>query len=87
MKSVRSQIVQSLRSAIELGGLETPPEIGDETVLLGTGLDSLGLAMLVVEVEEKLGYDPFTLMGEPVYPKTLGEFVQIYERFSADHRR
>jgi hypothetical protein len=29
-----------------------------------------------------LGYDPFTLMDEPVYPKTLGEFVAVYERFA-----
>ena len=86
MSEIRTEIDQCLRKAMGLAGVEVPAEMGDETVLLNTGLDSLGLAMVVVELEEILGYDPFTLMDEPVYPQTLGEFVQIYERF-ADYRR
>lgn len=60
--------------------------ISEEALLLETGLDSLGLAMLVVDLEDRLGYDPFTLMDKPVYPRTFGEFVELYERF-AEHRR
>jgi len=86
MTSVRTEIDACLRRAIELAGLEAPPKIREDAVLLDTGLDSLGLAMVVVDLEETLGYDPFTLMEEPVYPRTFGDFVQIYERF-ADRRR
>lgn len=53
-------------------------DLPDDVVLLETGLDSLGFAILVTRLEETLGYDPFTEMDEPVYPQTLGEFVDIY---------
>lgn len=54
------------------------PEIERETVLLGTGLDSLGFAILVTRLEEELGYDPFSLATTAFYPRTLGEFVDFY---------
>lgn len=54
----------------------------DDTVLLESGLDSLGFAMLVSRLEEELGYDPFVLMEQPVYPSTFGEFVEIYRKFA-----
>jgi len=57
------------------------PELTDELLLLESGLDSLGFAILVAALEEKLNYDPFTMMDEPVYPKTFAEFINIYERF------
>ncbi len=50
-------------------------------MLLESGLDSLGFAVLVTRLELSLGYDPFSLMEEPVYPQTLGEFVGINDRF------
>lgn len=56
--------------------------IDDQTVLLESGLDSLGFAMLVSRLEEELGYDPFVAMEEPVYPSTFGEFVEIYRKFA-----
>lgn len=52
-----------------------------DTVLLRSGLDSLGFAILVARLEEELGYDPFLIMTEPVYPGTFGEFLDIYERY------
>lgn len=57
-------------------------DISSATVLLESGLDSLGFAILVARLEEELGYDPFTMMAEPVYPQTFGELVAIYERFA-----
>ena len=54
-------------------------EINDEMVLLDSGLDSLGFAILVARLEEELEYDPFVEMEEAVYPTTFGEFVKIYE--------
>ncbi|ODP99261.1 hypothetical protein [Salinivibrio sp. SS2] len=54
--------------------------IADEQVLLDSGLDSLGFAILVALLEEELDFDPFQEMDEAVYPTTFGEFVAIYEK-------
>ena len=51
----------------------------DDTVLLESGLDSLGFAILVATLEDELEYDPFTMSDTPIYPKTFGEFVKMYE--------
>ena len=58
------------------------PELSDDVILLESGLDSLGFAILVATLEEKLEFDPFTLMDEPFYPSTFGEFVAIYEKMN-----
>lgn len=60
----------------------TVPELTNDVVLLQSGLDSLGFAILVASLEEKLGFDPFTMMDNPVYPRTFGEFVGIYEKMN-----
>ncbi|WP_418357374.1 phosphopantetheine-binding protein [Shewanella basaltis] len=57
--------------------------INDDQVLLESGLDSLGFAILVALLEEELDLDPFQLMEDAVYPKTFGEFVAIYEKYSS----
>ena len=56
------------------------PEITDELILLDSGLDSMGFAILVLELEEQLGFDPFSISDEPFYPKTFGDFVKFYEK-------
>jgi len=58
------------------------PELKDDVVLLESGLDSLGFAILVATLEEKLEFDPFTIMDEPLYPSTFAEFVEIYEKMN-----
>lgn len=55
------------------------PELTGDTVLLETGLDSLGFAILVTRLEEELGFDPFSLSTEAYYPRTFREFVDFYE--------
>lgn len=57
---------------------ETAPSLLDNTVLLETGLDSLGFAILVTRLEEELGFDPFSLAAEAYYPRTFREFVDFY---------
>jgi acyl carrier protein len=56
-----------------------PPVLTDDTVLLDTGLDSLGFAIVVTRLEEELGYDPFSISEDAYYPQTFGEFVKFYE--------
>ncbi len=57
------------------------PALTPDTVLLETGLDSLGFAIFVSSLDEALGYDPFTLAEDAYYPQTFGEFVAFYERY------
>ena len=51
----------------------------DDLVLLDSGLDSLGFAVLVARLEDKLGVDPFTASEDALFPVTFGDFVKVYE--------
>ena len=57
----------------------TVDKLEDTTVILESGLDSLGFVILVSVLAEEIGFDPFAGMDEPIYPKTFGEFISIYE--------
>lgn len=79
--NIRQEIETSYREACKNRNIEVPESLEDDMVLLESGLDSLGFAVLVTDLEMKLGYDPFTLMDEPVYPRTFAELFSVYERF------
>jgi aryl carrier-like protein len=79
---LNTTILTCLRDIAEMTECSLVSPLQDDTVLLESGLDSLGFAMLVSRLEEELGYDPFVQMVEPVYPATLGEFVSIYRKFA-----
>lgn len=82
MSDVRDVIVESIHRIAEENDLELSDMLDDNSILLESGLDSLGFAILVAELESSLGFDPFVMMEEPVYPNTLGEFVAIYKKFN-----
>ena len=77
---MRTMILQLIREVAENIDCKLVEDIDDDTVLLESGLDSLGFAILVARLEEELGRDPFTETDNVIYPRTLGEFVAIYER-------
>lgn len=81
MESVRQAIINEIILLLDEDNLSIP-SFSDDTVLLETGLDSLGFAVLVTRLESSLGYDPFTIMSEAVYPRTLSEFVEVYTRYA-----
>ena len=54
------------------------PNVIDSMILLESGMDSLGFAILVMELEEQLGFDPFSSSEEAYYPQTFGELVEFY---------
>lgn len=81
MRNLRERITTAIQETADIRGTEVGVLV-DETVLLESGLDSLGFAILVARLEEELGYDPFVLMDIPVYPRTLSEFIEIYQRFA-----
>jgi len=74
---IRTVILEQLAELFEEDELPMP-EFHDDTVLLETDLDSLGFAVLVTRLDEGLGYDPFSMMDEPVYPTTFKGFVDVY---------
>jgi acyl carrier protein len=76
--SIRSTIIEQMRQiAVEQDRKLAP--LTDELVLLESGLDSLGFAILVARLEDTLGLDPFTTSEDVYYPVTLGEFIRFYE--------
>lgn len=82
MSNLKENIITLFEETLEERGAVLANKIDDDMILLESGLDSLGFAILVVKLEESLGYDPFTMMKDAVYPTTLGEFVKIYEQHS-----
>ncbi len=83
---IKSVIAEHLYNLLTERDITLEKPLSETTVLLATGLDSLAYAILVVQLETRLGYDPFLLMEEPIYPRTYGDLIEIYERFQ-DHRR
>lgn len=79
---MKNKIVAIIQELAAESGWKIVSDLNNQTVLLESGLDSLGFAILVARLEEELQYDPFSMMDEPVYPRTLGEFVAIYERYA-----
>lgn len=81
--NMKELILEKFNEALSQINAEVQYEdISDSQVLLETELDSLGFAILVALLEEELDYDPFQLMEDAVYPRTFGDFVQIYEKYS-----
>lgn len=52
--------------------------LNSNPVLLETGMDSLGFAVLVTQLEEKLDFDPFSDSEDAFYPTYFDEFVNFY---------
>lgn len=79
MRSVIGETLSEIADEQGIGRLE----LADESVLLESGVDSLGFAILVSRLEEHLGVDPFSVSDEPYYPRTFGEFVDFYQKHAA----
>ena len=79
--SVRSTITEQFEQvALEQKRKLAP--LSDDLRLLDSGLDSLSFALIVVRLEESLGYDPFDVADEIKFPVTFGDFVKLYENHS-----
>ena len=76
--SVRLTVISLLEQVAKDQSVKLPP-LSDALVLLDSGLDSLGFAILVARVEDALGVDPFATSEEAYFPVTLGDFVGVYE--------
>ena len=76
--SVRPAVVSQFEQ-VAIEQKRTLTRLTDETRLLDVGLDSLSLALIVVRLEEVLGFDPFDTSEDLQFPVTFGEFVRLYE--------
>jgi acyl carrier protein len=57
--------------------------LSDTLKLVDSGLDSLSFALIVMRLEDALGFDPFDTDEAATFPVTLGEFVRLYEKAAA----
>ena len=76
--SIKLTIMEQMAQVAREHGKVLAP-LKDDLQLAECGLDSLGFAVLVARLEDRLGIDPFTAAGDAFFPVTLGEFVKVYE--------
>jgi acyl carrier protein len=79
--SIRSTIVSQFEQVASEQGRKLA-RLSDELKLLDSGLDSLSFALIVVRLEEALGFDPFDVSEDMKFPVTFGDFVRLYEKHS-----
>src|SRR5437867_3037885 len=82
--SVKAIVISQIQQIAEDNQKSLPP-LTEDLVLLDSGLDSLGIAILVARLEEALGFDPFTESDDVAYPVTLGDFIRFYEHAAQTH--
>ena len=78
LMSVKLTILSQIRQIAQEHDIKLA-DLSDDLVLLDSGLDSLGFAILVARLEDTLGIDPFTSSDDVYFPVTLGDFVTVYE--------
>jgi len=76
--SIKLTIMEQMIQVAREQGRSLAP-LRDDLALLDSGLDSLGIAVLVARLEDRLGTDPFTSADDMQFPVTLGDFVKAYE--------
>jgi acyl carrier protein len=76
--SIRARVISEI-AQIRQGSEKHFPPLTDDLVLLESGLDSLGIAILVTRLEDALGVDPFNEPEVTRPPVTLGDFIRLYE--------
>jgi acyl carrier protein len=76
--SVREVIKQRFTSVAQSRHSKLPP-LTDDVKLTDSGLDSLSFAVIVAQLEDELGFDPFNDAVEVTFPVTFGDFVRLYE--------
>jgi acyl carrier protein len=76
--SVRSTVISQFEQ-VALEQKRKLARLSDDLKLLDSGLDSLSFALIVMRLEEALGFDPFDVADEMKFPVTFGDFVRLYE--------
>src|SRR5579859_7523024 len=80
--SIRAAIIAQM-TQVAASQERTLAPLTDDLVLLDCGLDSLCFAILVAQLEDEFGFDPFTASEDAYFPVTFGDFVAFYEAGAA----
>jgi acyl carrier protein len=80
MNAIADQIRATFNSLWAEDHDEPPPPLLNDTILLETGFDSMAFAVLVAQLDDDLGVDPFALDMDADPPITFADFVGFYER-------
>ncbi|MEA3105882.1 MAG: hypothetical protein QOI88_487 [Gammaproteobacteria bacterium] len=80
--SIRTVVLDQVKLVAEHQQKSLLPLV-DSLPLLDSGLDSLCIAIIVANLEEELGFDPFGSGNTVIIPQTLGEFIGLYENGAA----
>jgi acyl carrier protein len=76
-ETIRQAVTEALAETIRNAGREAPDVIFDSHSLSDDlQLDSLDFAVVVVQLEQRLGMDPFRQAGGSI--RTVGELVERY---------
>lgn len=75
--STRSTVLETMTRVGDQQGKALRP-LTDDLSLLDSGLDSLCIAIIVANLEDELGLDPFS-SSDAVFPITVGDFVHAYD--------
>jgi acyl carrier protein len=75
--SVRATIATHFEQVASAQKRKLSP-LSDDLKLLDSGLDSLSFALIVANLEDDLGVDPF-VAADVEFPVTFGDFVSLYE--------
>ena len=77
--SVRQAVLRVVADVAQVNARHLPP-LTDGLSLLDSGLDSLCLAVIVANLEDELGVDPFASAADGALPETIGDLVRLYEQ-------
>ena len=80
--SMRATILNEIH-AIAASQQKTLAPLTDDLFLHDSGLDSLCFAILVARLEDITGRDPLSEAQVGRFPRTIGEFVALYEEVLA----
>lgn len=83
-KEIEKEILEEINSCLELKDDPLLESIPLKKNVFECGLDSMDFAIIVSELEDRLGYDPFILEESPVYPDTFEDFLNIYFKYSSN---
>lgn len=75
---VREAVIAQIK-AVAAQQNKTLVPLADAVPLLESGLDSLCIAILVANLEDDLGIDPFGSGDEVAIPVTVGDLVRLYQ--------
>jgi acyl carrier protein len=76
--SIRSVILERVAAIAQQQDKSLAP-LTDDLPLLRSGLDSLCIAILVANLDDELGLDPFAADDQSEFPVTFGDFIRFYE--------